>query len=68
MKEKEKSPGKKELNEKDARNLSDTEFKTMVIQMLKIFRKRMDKFNKNFNKNLVRINTDIETEEYTKEN
>ena len=68
MKEKEKSPGKKELTEKDARNLSDTEFKTMVIQMLKIFRKRMDKFNKNFNKNLVRINTDIETEEYTKEN
>ena len=36
MKEQIKTPEKKELKKMEIRNLSDAEFKTMVIRMLKI--------------------------------
>ena len=49
MKEQEKSP-EKELNEMEASNLPNTEFKTLVIKMLK-------KLSNNFNS----ITKDIET-------
>ena len=41
IKEQEKSP-EKELNEMEESKLPDTEFKTMVIRMLKELRGRMD--------------------------
>lgn len=47
MKEQDQIP-EKELNEMEARNLPDTEFKTLVIRMLK-------KLSENFNKDIVSI-------------
>ena len=34
----------------EARNLPDTEYKTVVTRMLKELRERIDELNKNFNK------------------
>lgn len=45
MKEQERSP-ERELNEMEASHLLDTEFKTMVLRMLKELKIRMDKFSK----------------------
>ena len=47
MKEQEKTPVK-ELNEMEISNLSDTEFKILVIRMLK-------KLSENFNKEMICI-------------
>ena len=46
MKEEEKSP-EKELNEVEASNLSDIEFKVMVIRMLNSMRKDIETIEKN---------------------
>ena len=46
MKEQEKSP-QKELNKIEASNLPDTEFKTIVIRILKELSGRMGEFNEN---------------------
>ena len=46
MKEREKSPGKK-LNEMEASNLSDMEFKVMVIRMLKGLSENYNSMKKN---------------------
>ena len=46
MKEQEKSP-EKELNEMEATEIPDVEFKTMVIRMLKDHRERMDDLSEN---------------------
>lgn len=48
MKEQDKI--QEELNETDINNLSDKEFKVMVIKRLTEIRRRMDKYNKDFNK------------------
>ena len=57
MKEEEKS-SEKELNEMEASNLSDTEFKAMVIRMLNSIIKDMKSIKKGPGRN----------EEYTKQN
>ena len=36
----------------ESRNLTDAEFKTLVIKMLNEFRGRVDEFSKNFNKKI----------------
>ena len=54
IKEQEKTP-EKELNDIEARNLPDTEFKTLVTRMLKELRGRIDKLSENFNKEIVRM-------------
>ena len=46
MKEQEKSP-EKELNEMEATEIPDVEFKTMVIRMLKNLKGRMDDLSEN---------------------
>ena len=53
MKEQEKT-SEKELKEMEASNLPETEFKTLVIRMLK-------KLSENLNKEKVSIKKDIET-------
>ena len=53
MKEQKKSP-EKELNEMETSNLPGTEFKTLVIRLLK-------ELSENFNKEIVSIKKDIET-------
>ena len=59
MKEQQKSPEKKELNEMEANNLPDTEFKTMLIRMLKELRGRMDELSDNVNTEIVSLKKDI---------
>ena len=54
MKEQRKSP-EKELNEMEARSPPDTEFKTLVIRMLKELRRRMDDLSENFNKEILSL-------------
>ena len=49
MKEQEKFP-EKELNEMEASNLPDIEFKTMIIRMLKEPRERMGELREILNK------------------
>ena len=53
MKEQDKIP-EKELNEMEANNLADAEFKTLVIRMLK-------ELNENFNKEIESIKCEVET-------
>ena len=53
MKEQKKSP-EKELNEMETSNLPGTEFKTLVVRLLK-------ELSENFNKEIVSIKKDIET-------
>ncbi|KAF6323390.1 hypothetical protein mRhiFer1_008368 [Rhinolophus ferrumequinum] len=48
-----KKPPKMELNETEATNLPETEFKTLIIKMLK-------EFSENFNKEITSIKKDIE--------
>lgn len=48
MKEKEETP-EKELNKMEASNLSDIEFKVMVIKMLKEFSENYKKLSRNYN-------------------
>lgn len=62
MKEEEKS-SEKELNETEANNLPDTEFKTMVIRIPKKLRKRMDELGENLNKNTVSIKKAMENKQ-----
>ena len=45
MKEQIKTP-EKELNKKEISNLSDTEFKTLFVKMLKEFRETLDSIKK----------------------
>ena len=54
MKEQEKTPEKMN-NEREVNNLSDEEFKTLVIRMLTEFRRRIEKHSENFNKELENI-------------
>ena len=56
MKQQEKIPENK-LNEMEASNLPETEFKIMVIRMLNELMGRMDEHNENLNS----IKKDIET-------
>ena len=51
MQEQNKTP-EKELNEMEASNLSDAEFKTLVIRMLNELRRRVDELSENFNKEI----------------
>ena len=60
MKEQEKSLPK-ELNEIEASDLPDTEFKTLVKRVLKEFGERIDELSENLNKERVNIRKDIET-------
>ena len=60
MKEQETSP-EKELNKMEESNLPDTEFKWMVIRMLKELRGRIGKLSENLNKEIISIEGDIET-------
>ena len=60
MKEQEKSP-EKQLEEMEESNIPDTEFKTIVIRMLKKFRGRMAELSENLNKNKINIEKDIGT-------
>lgn len=55
MKEQDKTP-KNFLNEMEVSNLSDKEFKIMVIEMLKFWR-RMDDHSENFNKKKIQEST-----------
>ena len=52
---------KKTLNEMEASNRPDTEFKPLVITMLKEFRRKIDELRENFNKEIVSIKEDTET-------
>ena len=60
MNEQDKSP-EKELKKIEASNLTDTEFKTLVIIMLNEFRGRLDKLSENLNEEIVGIKKVIET-------
>ena len=60
MNEQDKSP-EKELKKIEASNLTDTEFKTLVIIMLNEFRGRIDKLSENLNEEIVGIKKGIET-------
>ena len=60
MNEQDKSP-EKELKKIEASNLTDTEFKTLVIIMLNEFRGRLDKLSENLNEEIVGIKKGIET-------
>lgn len=46
---------KRELIEIKASNLPDTEFKTLIIRMLKELRERINQLSKNFSKNIINI-------------
>ena len=56
-----KEHGKSSEKEMEASKILDTEFKTMVMRMLKDLRGRMDSLNENLNKEIVNIKKDIET-------
>ena len=51
MKEQIKTP-ENELNKMEISNLSDAEFKTLVIRMLNEFKRRVDELSENFNKEI----------------
>ena len=53
VKEKENSP--EELNAMEANNIPDTEFKVIVVKMLKELRGRMNELSENLNKYIVNI-------------
>ena len=55
-----KTPENK-LNEMEASNLPETEFKIMVIRMLNELRRRMDEHNENLNREIVSMKKNIET-------
>lgn len=57
MKEQEKSPEK--INEMEEHNLPDTEFKTIIITMLKELRKKIEELGDNINKDTVVLQNDI---------
>ena len=54
MKEQENSP-EKELNEMEASNVPNTEFKTRGLRMLKELEGRMDEVNENLTKEIINI-------------
>ena len=58
MKEQKKSP-KKQLNEMEASSLPDTEFKTVVMRVLKELRARVDELREL--KEIINIEKDIDT-------
>ena len=60
MKQQEKTTENK-LNEIEASNLPETEFKVMIIKMLNEHMGRMDEHNENLNREIVSIKKDIET-------
>ena len=53
-KEQDKTP-EKELNEMEASNLPDAEFKTLVIRMLNELKGRLEELGENFNKEVENI-------------
>ena len=55
MKEQIKTPELKELKKKEISNLSDAEFKTLLIRMLIELRRRVDEQSENFNKKIENI-------------
>ena len=59
MKEQIKTP-ENELNKMEISNLSDAEFKTLVIRMLNEFRGRIDEFSENFSKDMASIKMEAE--------
>ena len=56
MKQQNKTP-EKEINKIETSNLSDGEFKTLVIIMLNELRVRIDELRENFNKEIRNIKT-----------
>lgn len=54
MKVQEKTLGEKNFNEMEINDLSDKEFRVMVIKMFKELR-RMDKYSENFSKRIKKI-------------
>ena len=60
MEEKEKFP-EKDLNEMEASNITDEEFKTMVIRMLKDFQVIMDDFSENLKNEIVSLKNNMKT-------
>ena len=59
MKEHNKTP-EKELNKMKISNLSDVEFKTLIIRMFNELRERVDELNNNFNKEIGNIKMELE--------
>ena len=54
MKDQDKTP-EKDLNKMKTSNLTDAEFKTLVISMLGKLRGRIDQLSENFNKKIENI-------------
>ena len=50
VKEQNKTPGKELINRMEIANLSDVEFKTLVIRMLNKLKGRVDDLSEDFNK------------------
>ena len=64
-KEPDKASEKNKLNETEISNLSDKEFKVMVIKMITELGKRMDELGENVNKETEKYNKEpVRTEEY----
>ena len=66
MKQQEKTPENK-LNEMEASNLPETEFRITAIKMLNELMGRMDEHNENLKGELVSIKKDIESIERTRQ-
>ena len=56
---KEQKKFRKEINKMESSNLSDIEFKTLVIRMLNKFKRKLDELNENF-KDCKQIKNDID--------